>query len=255
MTSQTPAASTPPHLPLLRFTREHLALVLAGIPLTLSVTKLLLISQGDNASLVVLVQSLNAITILAFTLATCLPLVLPILGVLIATDWSPRLMPNIAPSSQRRILITAFGSTLLLFVVFVSWTQAVFLVAVSALIVGIGSLTNWSERRRGRTGQSALVEPVTLLFVALLSLAATGPWLPSEQITLTNGSVRVGYVVAVGDPMTVLWREGGVVYLRPQDIKDRQICLITRAWSPGLLALGRDTTEQCPIGKVSRPKP
>jgi hypothetical protein len=169
-------------------------------PLTLSVTKLLLISQGDDASLAVLVQSLNVITILAFTLATCLPLVLPILVVLIATDWGPRLMPDVPPRRQRRILIAAFSGTLLFFVVFVSWALAAFLLGVSALIVGIGSLANWLERRRGRTGQSALVEPVTLLLVGLLSLAVTGPWLPSERITLTNGSVRVGYMVAVGGP-------------------------------------------------------
>lgn len=255
MTSETPVAPGPPPLPLLRFTRDHLALVLGGIPVTLSVTKLLLVSQGDDASLVVLVQSLNAVGILAFTLATSLPLVLPVLAVLVVTGWAPRLLPNMEPNRRQRTLISTFVGTFLFFAVFVSWTLAAFELALSAILVGIGLLANWVERRRGRTGQQALVEPVTLLVVALLSLAVIGPWLPSERITLSNGSVRVGYLVAIGDPMTVLWREGGVVYLRPRDIKDRQICSITRAWSPGILSLGRDTTGLCPHAKVTRPKP
>ena len=255
MTSKTPAGPAPSSSPLLRFTRDHLALVLGGIPVTLSVTKLLLVSQGDDASLVVLVQNLNAVGILAFTLATSLPLVLPVLAVLVVTDWAPRLLPNMEPNRRQRTLISTFAGTFLFFAMFVSWTLAAFELALSAILVGIGLLVNWLERRRGRTGQQALVEPMTLTVIAVLSLAIIGPWLPSERITLNNGTVRVGYVVAIGDPMTLLWREGGVAYLRPGNIKDRQICSMTKAWSPGILSLGRDTTRLCPRDKVTPAKP
>lgn len=244
-----------PPSPLLRLMRDHWPLMLGGIPVTLAVTKLLLISQGDDASLVVLVQNLNAVGILAFTLATSLPLLLPILAVLVVTDWAPRLLPNMKPNRRQRTLIAIFVGTLLFFAMFVSWSLAVFGLTTSAGIVGIGLLTNWFERRRGRTGQQALVEPATLIVLAIVSLALIGPWLPSERITLNSGIVRVGYVVAIGDPMTVLWREGGVAYLRPGNIKDRQICSTTRAWSPGILSIGRDTTALCPRDKVTHAKP
>lgn len=244
-----------PPSPLLRLTRDHWPLMLGGIPVTLAVTKLLLVSQGDDASLVVLVQNLNAVGILAFTLATSLPLVLPVLAVLVVTDWAPRLLPNTKPSSRQRTLISIVVGALLIFAVFVSWSLAVFVLVTSAVLVGLGLFTNWFGRRHGITGQQAIMEPAALIAFALASLALVGPWLPSERITLNSGIVRVGYVVAIGDPMTVLWREGGVAYLRPGDIKDRQICSTSGAWSPGFLSIGRDTTALCPRDKVTRAKP
>jgi hypothetical protein len=254
MTTQPPATPTPPQSPLFRFILEHPALVLGGVPLTLTMIRLLLVSQGDDAALAVLAQSLNVTTILVITLTTSLPPLLLALGLLVAQGEGARLLPDMPPARRRSYFVVAFSYTFLL-LLFVSWRMAVIWLVASAAIVGLGLLFRWLWHRRGETSRQPLVEPVALVVPVVLSLALMGPWLPAERITLSNGSVRVGYVVAVGDPMTVLWREGGVVYLRPKDLKDRQICARTIGLGPGIMSLTSDKTERCPSDKVTRLKP
>jgi hypothetical protein len=253
MTTQPPATPTPPQSPLFAFIRDHPGLVLGGVPLTLTMIRLMLVSQGDDAALAVLIKSLNVTTILVSTLTTSLPTLLLVLGLLVAEE-GVRLLPDMPPPRRRSYLIVAFADAFLL-LLFISWRLAIIWVVTSATMLGIGLLFRWLYHRRGDTGHQPLVEPVALVVIVVFILSTLGPWLAPERITLSNGSVRVGYVVADGDPMTVLWREGGVVYLRPKDIKDRQICARTGGLGPGIMSLASDTTERCPIEKVTPGKP
>jgi hypothetical protein len=136
-----------------------------------------------------------------------------------------------------------------------SWSLAIFCVLLSVFLVGCGILMNWVVRRFGVTGQQTLVDSTTLVAFLVFSVTVFGPWLPSERITLSDGSVRVGYVVASGDPMTVFWRSGGVVYLKGKNVEDRQICSRTILFTPGIFSLGRDSTSPCPDDKVTTEKP
>jgi len=255
MTTQPLATPTPPQSPLFRFIREHPALVLGGVPVTLTMIRLLLVSQGDDAALAVLAQNLNVTTILVVTLTTSLPALLLVLGLLVVQGEGGRLLPHDMPPARRRsYFIVAFSYTFLLMLL-ISWRMVVIWLVVTAAIVGIGLLSRWLWHRRDDTYSQPLVEPEVLVVTVISSLVLLGPWLPAERITLSNSSVRVGYVVANGDPMTVLWREGGVVYLRTKDIKDRKICARTGGLGPGIMSLRSDKTEPCPSDKVTRLKP
>jgi hypothetical protein len=139
MTTQPTATPTPPQSPVFRFIREHPALVLGGVPLTLTMIRLLLVSQGDDAALAVLAQSLNVTTILVVTVTTSLPALLLVLGLLVAQDEGARLLPDMPRARRRSYLIVAFSYTFLL-MLFVSWRMAVIWLVVLSATVGMGLL-------------------------------------------------------------------------------------------------------------------
>jgi len=113
MTTQPPATPST-QSPVFRFILEHPALALGGVPLTLTTIRLLLVSQGDDAALAVLAQTLNVTTILVITLTTSLPTLLLVLGLLAAQGGGARLLPDMPPARRRSYFIVALGYTFLL---------------------------------------------------------------------------------------------------------------------------------------------
>jgi hypothetical protein len=209
--------------------------------------RLLLVSQGDAATLAVLAQNLDITTIFVATLVASLFIMLYVVSLLLVTEEGA-LLPSFRGPGLRRLVLVLTAA--LVVSMDVSWRLALLWVIAFAVFVGLEYLARWLSRRAGGTGSGRLVEPVVFVFIILSSVVLMGPWLPTDRITLSDNSIRVGYVVSTGDPMTVLWREGGVVYLKPSDFKARQLCSEGSS-GPSILSLGKDVTPPCPSAKVS----
>ena len=133
----------------------------------------------------------------------------------------------------------------------VSWRFALLLIGIGAVVVIPGLVL------RRKNSDEPIVSMITVVIGLLFStLLQVGLWLPLERITLKDGSARVGYVLNVADPnpsdpLTILWREGGLVYVKSGDLKDRQPCNNGWALGPGLISLVQNSTPACPLAKVT----
>lgn len=251
LTVTTPAPSPSSGVRVTQFVADHLSLLVGGVPLALAVVRLTAVSQGDMAVMVALVQNLNLATILVFAVTTSVSSLLFLLLLMLAAGGSDRI-----PAAVLR-LRPAFAMAciyLLVYVVFfVSWGTGLTYVGGGIAMVAIGLSFRRLERARG-SEPTAAIATGSVLVVAVVALFNASPWLPADRITLQDGTVRVGYVLNPSDPnpsapMTILWRQGGLVYLSPNEIKDRQPCNTTGTLGPGLLKIGQHSTQMCPLDK------
>jgi len=244
----------------LQFIRTHLALIFGGIPLTMAIWRLIIVSRGDAATLSLLVQNLNLTTILVFTLVTTAPAWFVYLAELFLIEVCIRF-----PARSPLFLSVATIGISFLIAYFISWVLALWWMAGSAIILLLAFLnkpelegTDMSDFRNMTflTARRVLI-PIWIVLMSLqLLIFPQVPWLVAERITLADGTVRVGYVVSAGNPMTVLWREGGIVYLEAGAVKARQPCQRTDrdAAFPmsGRLFDSSSATPACPSKKLSR---
>jgi hypothetical protein len=93
---------------------------------------------------------------------------------------------------------------------------------------------------------------LALICAALFSLMASPqPWVPPEQLVLTNGTIRTGYVIGdQGDSKVVLWRKDRKInVVRNDDLKSRSICQTQKPYPTALNRLGLadlSTYMRCP---------
>jgi hypothetical protein len=233
------------------FVRKHFALFLGGIPLALAGIRLVVVSQGDSAVMAALIQTLNLSTVVMYTVTTAGPFIVFFLLLALATgggEWVPR-----QDRSRRSWWVVLYISFAVNYLLSVSWRMALLLIGTGAGVVILGLVL------RRKNPDEPIVSMIPLVIGLLVStLLQVGLWLPLERITLKDGSARVGYVLNVADPnpsdpVTILWREGGLVYVKSGDLKDRQPCSDAWAVGPGLLDLVRDSTPSCPLAKVTPP--
>jgi hypothetical protein len=96
------------------------------------------------------------------------------------------------------------------------------------------SPAEWEEyfKERGLKFKKPSRLPVGMAVILAISLFTilgnTTPWLPSEEVTLTNAKPVTGYVLSLSDQFTaVLLPTGhGISYIATSDIKARKVCTI-----------------------------
>ncbi|KAB2341527.1 hypothetical protein [Actinomadura rudentiformis] len=112
-----------------------------------------------------------------------------------------------------------------------------------------------SERRKLRNKRSSLIErydsrlrsidsaharPIEyvavtvvgiLVFSSSATLFTTDPWIPVEQVTLSNKTTLVGYVVGSGDKWTDILQESDrqIKTIKSDDIASRTVCLVEKS--------------------------
>jgi hypothetical protein len=209
--------ATPNRSPIPALIRKHLVLLLGGIPLALAGIRLVVVSQGDLAVMATLIQTLNLSTVVMYTVTTVGPTFLFYALLALATgggEWLPR-------QDKRWRKFWAVGCVIYVveYLAVISWKSAAWFIGAGAILIVIGVLA-----RRMGVDTPTVALPAVVIGVLFANLLQVGLWLPLERITLTNGNARVGYVLNAADPVTILWREGGLVYLKHGDLMDRQSC-------------------------------
>lgn len=247
---QAPSESKPLTRPLATFTKDHLTLVLGGIPIALVVVRLMLFSRGDATVMAALVQNANISTVLISTLTGWFPIALFAIGLwLHATGNLQRWLPDAAPPLENLFLLV-WGSLVLFTVMLLPWRSALVWVGAVLLIAIWETRGVRRAKRQGKPRPRRQTDPLAYITVLVAGLMTMSPWMPIERIVLQNGSTRVGYVLHEGDPAAVLWREGGLTYLRQADLKDRQPCSVGDG-DRGILTSSRDMTPKCPEHKIT----
>jgi hypothetical protein len=120
------------------------------------------------------------------------------------------------------------------------------MVGVLILLAGFVGLHIRKARKEGRVDKHGrvmlksrrtgawLLYGQNLLLVFLLLLLFSSPWMPREQVTLTNEEALVGYVMGEQAGQTlILTRDRNVVWKRTPEIQNRRVCGYTRSgwWS------------------------
>jgi len=230
--------------PISAFIRKHLALLLGGVPLALAGIRLVVVSQGDPAVMAALIQTLNLSTVLVYAVTTAGPGILFFLLLALGTgggDWLPR------QDRWRKFWAFVCVMYAVVLLLAVSWKMAASLIGLGAAMVVIGLVA-----RRWDDAMPIISTPAVAIGLVFGALLQVGLWLPIERITLKDGSARVGYVLNAADPIVILWREGGLVYLKQANVSDRQPCT-DGSTGPGLDDLVRESTPSCPKAKVTPP--
>ena len=247
---QAPANPKPLPRPLATFAKDHPTLVLGGIPIALVVVRLMLFSRGDATVMAALVQNANISTVLISTLTGWFPIALFAIGLwLHATGNLQRWLPDAAPPLEN-LFVLVWGILVVYTVLLLPWKSALALVLGGLLVVFVEA---WGRRRTKKQSKPIprrQTDPLAYVIVLIFTLTTLGPWVPTERIVLQNGTTRVGYVLHDGDPITVLWREGGLGYLTQSGVKERQPCGVADG-ERSLLAWSRDMTPQCPKQKIT----
>jgi hypothetical protein len=156
-------------------------------------------------------------------------------------DWLPR------QDRWRKFWAFACVMYAVVLLLAVSWKMAASLVGLGAAMVVIGLVA-----RRRDDAMPIISTPAVAIGLVFGTLLQVGLWLPIERITLKDGSARVGYVLNAADPIVILWREGGLVYVKQANVSDRQPCT-DGSTGPGLDDLVRESTPSCPTAKVTAP--
>ena len=252
MADQSQEPSSP--LPILHpFVREHLGLLVAGSPLVLVALRLMQLSKGDPAVAAALLQTVNVSTVILATLTALLPVVLFLTGLMMLAGLGSFRKWLTHPSATVK---TVFGAWFMLFTFVAATSSQLMALALVGGMTGLGVLNwwiRWKRKRRGvTTSELAPTEPIILALIILMIMLSQSPWLPQERIALETGTTRVGYVLNPGqEPTTVLWREGGLAYLKSTEIKERQPCRDGEGTSSWLRWRNQDETPKCPTAKVT----
>jgi hypothetical protein len=203
------------------------ALLAALATATLIAARLLAISRFDVNTAAMILQVSGTGTALAGTALTLLaPALLGatlFLAVVVFID--PSLLHTEIPNEW--LLSLAVAACLFL--------TPIPLATVAVVFVGLAWLAGSRLRRRYdvsirqqlRHSQLLRIELTVLIVVAAMApLVLQRPWLPLQQRTLADGPPVVGYVLGEAEGQVVVMNDADrtITLLRPDDIRERQIC-------------------------------
>ena len=209
--------------------KDHPALAAAVLSAALIAARLLSIARFDVNTAATILQTTGTATAVAGTTLTLLPFALVIvtwlLAVVVLID--PTLI-DLSPGWAWTLFSLALGATLCL--------TATVLVIATLVFVLAAAVIGRVVRRNSRTinlvetvGSSRLLRiqlTVLLVVAAMTPIILQRPWLPVQTITMTDGKLRVGYVLGESQGALVLMSEAdrSIEFLDPDNVKSRAIC-------------------------------
>lgn len=222
-------ASTRPSL--LALARDHLGLVVATVPVLLSLVRVFAVARGDRATLVTLLGTLDVMAILLGMFAWVFPTAVGVVAAVLWIRWMQQRSEAPGPADS--------GGTAGLWPALLTTAAALSLFAlgplndlVNLLLCG-AAVVFFRKPGRNRLGRILLIGAGFLvLIVGPVVFRGANMWLPADRIVMRGQPTLVGYVLAVNSlDVTVLDAATSTVHrLRPQDVESRAICRL----NPGL---------------------
>jgi hypothetical protein len=216
---------------LLGLVRSHVTLVLTLIPVLLSGLRIFAVANGDRATLVTLLSTLDVKAVLLGTFAWLLPTGFAVAATICWIRWLQLRSVSGPPSAGQ--------STGLLWLAVCTTILALILFAFAPvndlfnLLLCLFAVYFFRKPERNRVGQAVIIGAAFLaLVLAPVVFRAANMWLPAEKIVLKNQPAIVGYVLTA-DPRyaTVLKAADSTVQiLEFDDVESRTICRL----NPGL---------------------
>jgi hypothetical protein len=215
---------------LLGLLRSHVTLIVSVVPILLSGMRIFAVADGDRATLVTLLSTLDVAAVLLGTFAWLLPTAF---GVAAAVCWIRWLQLSSAspPLAGHRgvMLWLAIPVTVVALILFAfAPVNDLLYLLLCGLAVGY-----FRRPERNRIAQAViLVAAFLAVMLGPVVFRAANMWLPAERIQLRDQPAVVGYVLAA-DPQyaTVLQAaDSAVRILRLDQVESRTICSI----NPGL---------------------
>lgn len=202
-----------------KWSKGNLIWLLGLVPFLLVVANVLLLSNGDLATLRVLVRNADPVNVALSVLTPLVPLVLLMVACHIIEEWVVvRRMPAevglgaiITGVAALMLMPFSRGSTLIVF-------------AISFIALGIFVRR---ERRKfaAENRRSKVFQPSITVIVAIIALLLGGPWMPRERIELQDKPPLAGYFLSTQDDWSTLLTEDGEVVIVPSDqVVTRVVC-------------------------------
>lgn len=208
--------------------RSHITLLVTVIPVLLSGVRIFAVANGDRATLVTLISTLDVKAVLLGTFAWLLPTAF---GVAAAVCWIRWLQlsavstPHVGRRGVTLWLAVCLTVVALILFAFAPLNDLIYLL-LCTLAVGY-----FRKPQRNRIGQAVILGCAFLVLVlAPVVFRAANMWLPAETIEIRDQPAVVGYVLAA-DPQyaTVLQAAGSTVrILRLDQVESRTICTLNR---------------------------
>lgn len=216
---------------MLGLVRSHVTLVLTLIPILLSGLRIFAVANGDRATLVTLLSTLDVTAVLLGTFAWLLPTAFGVAAAICWIRWLQLRSVSRPPTAGQRtaILWLAVCTTILALILFAFAPVNDLLNLLLCLL----AVYFFRKPERNRVGQAVIIGAAFLaLVLAPVLFRAANMWLPAEKIVLRNQPAIVGYVLTA-DPRyaTVLKAADSTVQILPlDDVESRTICRL----NPGL---------------------
>lgn len=216
----------------------------AAVPLLVAALRLVIVSQGDDASLTALLSTLDPIALVLSTALAYLPFVIGVAWY-VAADRSARLADSggLAPAYLRLTITVLKVSMFFALMWATDWFVAA---AVVAVLVTWG--VTWLRRRRDWYVEHERFAMLTLFALVFSSYIASPDWLQAEKIQTEQDVISSTYYVLEEDEelVTVFTVVGPqVLYLEKDDIEARTICSPGRPSPAHLLLGGSEPTPPC----------
>lgn len=215
---------------------DHLGLVVAAAGGVFVAARLLSVARFDVTTAATVLQVAGVGTVVAGTTLTLLPLVVVLVavGLAVVVYLDPTLLAA-GPETTRTLLVIAVAVALCVggTVPGVLVLGVVAALAVAARVrsrrAGPGRSAAPVDLRRAVADSRLVRAELRVLATALVltPLVLQRPWLPVEQVTLVDGRVLVGYVLAEQDGRLTLMEEPrrSVRHERLDRVDRRAICL------------------------------
>jgi hypothetical protein len=224
------------------FLSDHLAIVTAIVTAGFVVLRVMAVARYDPEVTLALLSRSDPSVLVLGTLATMLPIWIPLALLLLDTHRVVRRNAGLGSSFAVTVGFLGLATALVVMTPIAS-------VIASALGIGAGWLVIQVMRRRGPPSDpvSRLRSlAIALLYINVLQVVTlTQPWLPRETVGTTSGTTMVGYVLGSESGWTsvLVEPEHSVRLIADHDIVTRSPCASIRSFgllSLPLLALVRD---------------
>lgn len=209
-------------LTLYRWAAEHPALAFAVASTLFAAIRIVRIAGGRTETALAIVRELSATELVIATLVMLLPatLVGSLVGLLY---WMYKTDGRAAP----RWFVVGYAILVLLL------TSLGFLLIAALYVAFTFAFRKWIRWRDARKGRAPIYpdyDVVGAMIIFFAVLAPITPWVPSERLTLSDGSSFTAYVLAEDSrSLSVLDREGRTVaYVDRLALAKREICIPER---------------------------
>lgn len=219
--------SPPPPTTVLGLAQEHIGLVLTLIPVVLSILRVFAVANGDRATLVTLLTTLDVTAVLLGTFAWALPTAVGVVAAILWIRWLQPRPSSGAPEAANRA--TSLWPTVLATLV------ALILFALAPvndlvnLLLCVAAVFVFRKPERNRLGRALMIGAGFLVFVlGPVVFRGANMWLPAERIEVKEQPTLVAYVLAADRlHVTVLRADTSTAQiLRLDDIESRTICRV-----------------------------
>ncbi len=204
--------------------RNHFTLILTLIPILLCAMRIFAVANGDRATLVTLLSTLDVKSVLLGTFAWLLPSAFGVVAAICWIRWI-RLGSVTGPSSPSQ-RVTIFWLAIFTTVM----TLILFLFApvndLFNLLVLIPAVYLFRKTERNRAGKAVIVVVAFVTIFLAPLVFRRQMWHPAERIAVKQGPAIVGYVLATDSRYaTVLQTADSAVQIIPFDeVESRTIC-------------------------------